>query len=109
MSKFIDQVKAELLTGRKSIYLPLEVSQTFDPSINDDRLSEYKVSVGWIVKCYCKQNEIPVMQESVIRELREAVYGDLYQRIIRLERAIYDRNDKLAQMEMRDIVKEIYG
>jgi hypothetical protein len=111
MSKFIDAVTAELGYRKKHILPPLTVTKEFreDSPMLVDSLSEYKIEVRWKVTGYCKPNELHIVQENVIRELREVVYGDFKDRIIRLERAVYERDDKVAQMEIRDILREVFG
>jgi hypothetical protein len=49
------------------------------------------------------------MIKNVVREIRDVIYGDLKNRILRLERAIYEQNTDNILVEIRDIIREIWG
>ena len=47
------------------------------------------------------------MLKNVYRELQEAVYGHLRDRLLRLERAIYEQDRDKIHMHLRDLFREI--
>ena len=110
MSEFIDAVKAELTGRRNVVYKPLSVSIEPIHSIETPMmLQEYKIGVEWMVKASCDPKDIPPLIDGALRELREAIYGNIRDRINRLERAVYKQDNKAILSETRDIIKEIYG
>jgi|GEM_PF-3198933 hypothetical protein len=111
MSKFIDAVRAELLHERKVCFSPmLAVKKEYKrPTPDYDDLTEYCISVGWVQTGFCKPEELAPMLDNVIRALREAIYGDIKQRAIKLERAIYEQDRDTILSEIRDIMREVFG
>lgn len=111
MSQFIDAVKSEMLTGRKANFSPmLTVKKDYkETPSNFDDLTEYRIAVEWVQTGHCKRTELAPMIDNVVRALRKAVYGDIEQRIIRLERAIYEQDRDSVLSEIRDITREIFG
>lgn len=63
----------------------------------------------WRSRVACEPKDLGVAIDSVVRELRDAIYGDIRQRIIRLERAVYEQDRDAILTETRDIVREIFG
>lgn len=111
MSQFIDAVKAELLSGRKANFFPMlvvEKEYKSNPG-NYSELIEYRIAVKWEQTGHCERTELAPMLDNAVRVLREAVYGDIKQMIIRLERAIYEQDRVAVLSEIRDITREIFG
>jgi len=113
MTKMIDNVKAEFTGNRKmgmgSLRSILITNDVPCPLGMSPELKEYVAHVEWVAKFYCDPENLQPMLESIIRELREAIYGELKERIIRLERAVYEEDRDKIVMEIRDIIREIYG
>jgi hypothetical protein len=110
MSRFIEAIRHRM-TGRKFPLLePLSVVMNRRKDgeqleAHDFRTAdEFEYEVAWRVRVKCEQPEANLIGNSVLRELREAVYGDLRDRIIRLERAVYEQDRERILMETRDIV-----
>lgn len=110
MSQFIDAVKMELLSGRKAKTYPMmTVKKEHKNHSGYSELTEYRISVEWAQTGHCEYSEMTHMLNNVVRSLRKAVYGDIEQHIIRLERAIYEQDRDAALSEMQDIMREIFG
>ena len=113
MSKFIEkiehrateQVKAEYSRLKYKDSLNVDVVKTFD---EHKRLYEYDFSVKFGKKMYCRTQDINVMYDNIIHELKEEIYGDIRNRILRLERAIYGQDNDRALMEIRGIIQEVF-
>lgn len=113
MSKLIDNIRAEI-TGRREakkrspLLAVTMATEKMDWKI--PALTEYKVYVVFGARFACEnQNDVNMAIESIIRLLREEIYCDVKNRLFRLEKAVTeDKRDKIL-MEMRDIIKEIYG
>jgi hypothetical protein len=109
MSSFIDAIIMQLTGNVKIGYkTPLKVGVEIETNLKT-LLNEYNINVTWNRKCFCEKHDIEDLFKNVIRELRNNIYGDLYQKIMRLERYIYTQEDVKAKMEIRDIVHEIFG
>jgi hypothetical protein len=107
MSKFIDAVGAELHTGRKyNLMEPLSVTMDVADPIGDGMLLEYRVGVKWGRVVHCKPKDSMRILDNVVLELRHEVYGELWSTIIRLERAIYERDEQEMLSAIRDIKVE---
>ena len=110
MSKLIDSIKGDL-TGKKYpshrlIHATIERSK--DP-ITYDLLNEYQITFGGKILAKCKPEARQGMLENVVRQIREEIYGDLKNRIIKLERAYYEEDNKTFMEQIRDINREIFG
>lgn len=109
MSQFIDTITSQL-TGNVVVdsKAPLKVGVKIETNF-ESLLNEYDISVIWKRKGFCKKSDMENLLNNVIRELRNSIYGDLYSKIIRLERYVYTQEDVKAEMVIRDIVREIFG
>jgi len=107
MSRLIESIRADL-SGRRFasehhlIRADIEV-------IEPGYITEYKIHFGGAIQVHCKSKDINLMLDNVIRQIREEIYGDIKNRIIRLERAYYMEDDKTVRSELRDINREIFG
>jgi hypothetical protein len=114
MSKFIDAVKA-LATGREwRVFDPLslKISRVDDP-INQDLMvhsgREYLIGVRWEVAIKCKPEALSSAQANVMRQLREAVYGDLREHVLKLERALLEWDQRTMEKEIKALLEETFG
>ena len=111
MSKFIDKIESQL-TGKEKIkysQLHAEFKQIPHDISEYCKLKEYVIGIEWKRKIQCEPKVLTLMIENCIRELREEIYGDIKERILRLERAVYEEDNKKAHQEMRDIIRETFG
>jgi hypothetical protein len=118
MSKFIDAIQ-EQMTGRLRdkctpfSFEPLRAAEWIVPANPDsppyNRQGEYKFKVIYEMSAFATSREVPYLRANFIRQLREAIYGDMKQNLIRLERAIYERDTEAAEREIRDMLKEMFG
>ena len=114
MSKFI-KAAAFQITGKhipqfgfRPLTVRFEASSIERPDISPV-LKEYTFGVEWESRFYIKDDgEIGPQVERCIEELREAIYGDLLQKIRLLERAIYERSEIKSIEALKEILKEIY-
>lgn len=112
MSKFIDAIRAEA-TGRRSVrgnrFSPLRFSIDAVPVPFAPENTEYRIGVSWYVQICGKPEHKQYLLENAICEVRNAVYGDMMESLLRLERAIYEMNEEAMLAEIREIRKEIEG
>jgi hypothetical protein len=110
MSKFIEAVKSELLSGRKASFTPLSVTREIknETSYSSD-LVEYCIKVEWRQTGHCRRDDIVPMEKNAIHALRKTVYDDIEHRIIALERAIYEQDIDAVFSAIRDIKREIFS
>jgi hypothetical protein len=113
MSKFIDKIHAQMTGRKKKVASPIDVS--FDKinspikgSLSFSLVNEYIVGVEWNRKIACESKDLPAIIDNCVRELKEEIYGDIKNRINRLERNLYEKNYNKAMSEMRDIIREIF-
>lgn len=111
MSRFIDAIRASKTGRRAAILEPLSCGICKVEPILDvfQTTEEYEFKVEWMVRAFCQHNDFDAMMENIHRQLKEAVYGEFRNRILRLERAIYEQDREKVLMETRDIVREIMG
>ncbi len=109
MSAFIDKIE-ECLTGRnRAVFGP--ITTEVDTAVTDalGQIPEYLFEVRWGRRVSCRTEDFDTVFKNVIRELREAIYGELRGRLIRLERAVYECDERAVRMEIRDIMSEVFG
>lgn len=110
MSEFINQIKASL-TGMKKPDYP-ELTTFLDRGIPEyDRrpdLLEYRIGVSWNTLTYCREEELPVVLESTISHIQEAIYGDVRKKLHHLELAVYSRDFYKSQELLDEILDEMY-
>ena len=112
MSKLIDNIKVEMTGSRKPGASPLlSVSMAVEKlDYKIPVLTEYRVYVNFGARFACEsQVEVNMAIESVIRALREELYSDIKDRIFRLEKVVIEGERQKILMELRDIIREIYG
>lgn len=112
MSKFIDAVGASLREGKRATrqpFAPLKASETYITAPEFRLLNEYRMGVYWERSGFCDPKDLPMLRENGIKELRDAVYGDLRSRILALERAVYEQDNEAARSCIRDILSEVFG
>lgn len=110
MSRFIEEVKGELLreNRRAGRMFPVSCERIINP-VPYQELVGYKISVTFGRTGHCRPQDLQQATENVVRELREAVYGDIKKRILDLERAMVEHDIDKMYSAMRDINKEIFG
>ena len=90
MSKFINNIKAEL-TGKRTVD-PIPLLQV---SVNASRESvysthlQYTISVEYGIKVSCLPEDIGKMKDNLIAQLRDEIYGDFRKKAYALQRAAY--------------------
>jgi hypothetical protein len=101
------------LTGKKHAILePLSVAmERIEPGSfgNLQATEEYEFKVLWRVIASCERQDFYAMQNNVVRELREAIYGQFRERVLMLERAIYEHDREKVLMHTRDLIREVEG
>ena len=112
MSKFINAIQEKLLYERRAIPItavmtPLETSIDNISNPLYDVLEKYEISVNWRYTVTCLPQDLSRIKENCVRELCEAVYGDLRGNILRLERAIYEWDRPKMLEEIQKIREEI--
>jgi hypothetical protein len=112
MSKFIDEVQARI-TGQARMREPLR----FDALEAERNLKQVpfspavacNIGVVWGRSFTCRSSDVGEATQTVIRELRRAVYGDLYPMMFRLERAVFEGEHDAAMEALREMRREIEG
>lgn len=109
MSRFLEALRMELTGREKASLEPLSVTVTKDPMhVLDIRtMQECVFAVEWKVKAFCAAKDRENLLKNVYRELQEAVYGHMRDRLLRLERAFYEQDSDRVKMELRDLFREI--
>lgn len=111
MSEFIKHIKSEILhKNRPQRFMPLRsVSKIIDEpiSVNIQRL--YEIKVEWATRGYCEPRHFDKYFRNVVRELREAIYGEFRDKLIVLERAIYEQEVEPALKALDAIMREVEG
>lgn len=105
----IDAIRVEL-TGRKS-YLKEDFDITFDSRPTRDHhptLNEYKIGVEWGFSTTCKERHLPAMIKNCSRMFKDAIYGDFKDRLLKLERLVYEGKREESIKEIVSILSEIY-
>lgn len=114
MSKFIDNIGARFM-GRTTKVMP-QLSAKCEklpgfPHSNlgaDIDLGQYYLGVEYREIVTCRPEELRVLRERFIRQLTQDIYGDFWESLIALERAVYERNFTKSQEILKDIFGEIY-
>lgn len=115
MSKFLDAVTSEL-TGQRAPkpfwFEPLSTRLT-TALVDPQYLEEIKFEVKYTMTQYCDPS-LPSeakseLMRSFMSQLREAVYGDLREHVIELQRAMYEYDHKAMYDKVNDIMREICG
>lgn len=110
MSKFIDAVTAELTGNRYPVLEHMTIVQKWSDdatAFNSAMTYEYDIGVTWKVRTHCDKAALQHVTRNVLRQLREAVYGEFRDRVLRLERAVWEHDREKILMETRDLVREV--
>jgi len=111
MSNFINSVAAKLTGRQYAILTPvplLDVSEKVVEINTPTRALEYDISVTWGVTVHCLPENLPEMKRNIVAELRDDIYGEFRHKMLLLERAIYEHENREAIEQLRDILREIY-
>jgi hypothetical protein len=113
MSKFIDAVKAEVLYGYDKLSrqkIPaLKITEEINKPLLHNIMRRYSIGVGYKWVLEVRPEDVPFMKDNIIRELRDLVYGDFREKLLKLERAVYEQEYLEAQELIRDLFRETYG
>lgn len=108
MSRFLEALRMELTDRKKACLEPLSVVATYTPELAIDirTMQECDFRIEWRVKAFCAPKDRQHMLKNVYREVQEAVYGHLRDRLLMLERAIYEEDQDKVRMHLRDLFAE---
>ena len=112
MSQFIDRVVAELISEKRlpaKSFLPLSVVSEFSQIDHIPVANKYRVGVRWGYNVIVENKHLDSIINNCVRELREAIYGDIKNIINRLQRAFYERDADSMEIEIRDLIREVWG
>lgn len=111
MSKIIDNIRAEILSGRNPNYNSIMNIETEFNEIPDSFgvLYGYKILVEWKQNGYCEPKDLNCLVENFARTLRKEIYGEIESNILRLEKAVYEQDREGIMANIRDIRKEVFG
>lgn len=120
MSAFIDHVKAEIVERHSGIErtekaYPYRVAKNETELLqvtSDVVLNTYQFGFKWGYQAKCREmdwKQIKKHIESAVRELRHAVYGDLFSQLHDLERAVLSGEREEALAALKAIQDEVYG
>lgn len=112
MSKFIDHITETMLHNRryKPECLTVAVTRPDDMAAISARVqTQFDIRVSWGRRVFCEPRDLPFIKGNVIRELRHEIYGDMYQQLLDLERAIYSCDRDAALTGIRDLMHEAIG
>ena len=110
MSKFIDSLvskdtgKLNYPQGRLQFKIDEIPEFTY---MMDNPQSEYRFEVNWGVMVRCYPKDLAKITENVLHQLKRDVYGEFYDKILSLERAMYEANEEKMLEYLRDLKKII--
>ena len=71
-------------------------------------MNEYIIDCTFGRKIVCSPEDLPEMFKNVVRDVKYEIYKDIYERINRLESAVYAYDIDKIKIETRDIIREIF-
>ena len=111
MSKFIDAIECELtgrkFAGRTRSIANLCIDSGIETPVNFSELVQVNVGLTYRTTTSCRKKDIPHVKENFIREAKHAIYGEFYEELINVERALYSEEYDLAIQHIRKIYKSI--
>lgn len=111
MSEFIKHLKYGV-TGRiKAAMKPFpafEVLRDVVPTTETFQIHpEYRFEVRYCRRLCCSPEYIEHAEKNVIAEMKEAIYGDFRQMLIKLERYVYEQETCKAMDVIKEIMAEV--
>lgn len=110
MSRFLDALE-EFRTGRRNAVhggpLMLAWQKIPDPPFTISATDEYRFVLHWEVKVFCGDKHLKEVRKNVDRQIRREIYGDLIDRAIQIERAVYEQDTEKLLMHTRDLILEL--
>jgi hypothetical protein len=112
MSKFLNNLTTHDLHKVKLSPMGLKGSTSYNiedlaPGITTGMLHSYVISVNWTMYAECLPQNLPEVEKNIHHQLQNEIYGDLRERIYKLERAMYARDIDAMESALRDIKKEV--
>jgi len=110
MSKFIENLR--MIKTRRMVAIPGPITfelETFRTGhTGSDSMPEYRLTSAFRQSFVCAPEDLGRVLESGTRQLKELFYGDLREKLIRVERALWETNILKARDAIREVMKEIY-
>lgn len=107
MSRFIEALRAERTGFERPVYTPLTLKVT---ELNLDRFrtsDEYEFKVEWKIVAHAERSLFDPLFKNVLLQLREFVYGEFRDRVLRLQQAVLEQDQEKALMEARDLIRVV--
>ena len=111
MSKFIEAVRTYPTYRERVGYEPLRMTCVGDNSQeipNVNRMQEYLIGVDWRIRVSCDFKDMDRAMENVVRQLRDAVYGDMRVHLLKLQRAMFEWEQDEMRAEIDWMLKEMF-
>lgn len=80
-----------------------KITDQFNPTID-----EYKIGLFWGISGACSEKDLPAMIKNCSRTLKEEIYGDFKERLLKLEHHVYRGDHDDAAEEIRSILSEVF-
>ena len=118
MSKFLREIRANLINKEEVVYEPLKVvleiqDITDEPTSPRGHYQKVLIEVVCRIESRFKKTEefqvLPEIMNSCLEELRYVIYEDFIILIRKLERSIYERDELKSREILKQIQKEVFG
>ena len=110
MSKFIDNIKAEL-TGRRTVD-PIPLLQVSVNVFQRAALSthlQYKIAVEYGISVSCLPEDVGKMKDNIVAQLHDDIYGDFRKKAYALQRVAYSGSRDEIIRATAALMKEVLG
>lgn len=106
MSKLLDEVKSQMTGNRKYIITPMVSVQTGIEEFHiPDYAYEYEIKATFGARVHCQKRDLQRVQDNIIRQLKDDMYGHLRRRMMQLEISLYGQC--MLDDEARGIINDI--
>jgi hypothetical protein len=106
--KIMDDIKDELLGGRKACIAPLSVKEDLDFKPLEN-LTEYRIRLMYQIIGYCNPKDLHHLKENFISQLRLELYGELQNMVLNLSRAIFEDDEFTVRELINKLDNEVFG
>jgi len=112
MSKMLENLKM-VATGDRKARLPygvVSMDEKFgesDIDFDGGEVIKYKLSVEFGVDSYCKPKNVSRMRANMFESMKFAIYGDVQDKILILERALMAEGVEMNSGAIADALEEI--
>ena len=110
MSKFIDSIQSRM-TGKRVLdpIIPLlSVQEDYNRIVYSAKV-EYAIEVRYGSRVVCSSEELSAAKESIVRSLREEIFGEFRKKAMQVQRVTYSGSRQDIQKAVDELVREVLG